>query len=376
MRKALELARRAEGLTRPNPPVGAVVVKNGRQIARGFHKKAGEPHAEASALKSAGEKARGATLYVTLEPCSTYGRTPSCTASVLSSGISRLVVSVRDPNPRHNGRGMALLKKAGVKTVEGICSDEGAALIAPFAKWIKTGIPYLTLKMAMSLDGKIADRTSKSKWISCEKSRKVVMGLRRKADAILVGMRTVCVDDPSLLSEEQTHSSYRIVVDSMGRIPLSAKILNDGNAMRTVIATTKRCSKGRMSAYMSKSAQVWILPSVNGKVSLKHLFRRLGDLGLLHVLCEGGGELAGGLVKAGLVDEYVFFACPLILGTARRSVSAIAGTDWLLEKAPRLKFAECKRVDDDIMIRAFPREKVERVVPNAFKKRLRRSRST
>jgi diaminohydroxyphosphoribosylaminopyrimidine deaminase / 5-amino-6-(5-phosphoribosylamino)uracil reductase len=355
MRKALGLATRAEGLTRPNPPVGAVVVKNGRLISTGFHKKAGKPHAEALALKSAGKRARGATLYVTLEPCSTFGRTPPCTDAILRSSVSRLVISVRDPNPKHSGYGLALLKKAGVEVVEGVCSNEGAALIAPFAKWIKTGVPYLTLKMAMSLDGKIADHTGKSKWISCEKSRAIVMQLRRKADAILVGRQTVRVDNPSLMIEERAHTLFRVVVDSAGQVPLSAKILNDGNAARTVIATTKRCPSGRAKAYMSKGAQVWILPSADGKVSLKHLFRRLGSLGLLHILCEGGGELAGGLVKAGLVDEYVFFVSPLLLGATGHSVGAVAGTNWLLKNAPRLEFTDWTRVGDDIMIRAVPR---------------------
>ena len=197
MQRALRLARRGEGLTRPNPPVGAVAVKSGKIVGEGYHRRAGGPHAEVVALSKAGTKARGCTLYVTLEPCCTWGRTPPCTDLILSSGVRRVVVSVRDPNPRHSGRGLTLLRRKGIRVIEGVCAEEGMKLIAPFAKWIRRGLPYVTLKLGMSVDGKIADRKGRSRWITGPEARNKVHELRRRVDGILVGGGTVRNDDPS-----------------------------------------------------------------------------------------------------------------------------------------------------------------------------------
>lgn len=354
MRKALLLAERGRGLTRPNPPVGAIVVRNGTMVGSGFHGKAGKPHAEVIALRSAGEKARGATLYVSLEPCSTWGRTPPCTDEILRSGVSRVVVSTLDPNPKHQGRGLSALKKAGIEVVSGVCEESGREMIKAFSKWIATGKPYLTLKMGMTLDGKIADYRGVSKWITCRESRAAVMRLRRKADAVLVGGRTARIDNPSLQSKGPNRKQlYRIIVDSSGLLPLSASVLNDGNAQNTFIVTTSRCSMRKRGSYEAKGARVLEISGSRGHVSLTRLFQYLGRLGLLHVLCEGGGQLAGSLVNSGLVDEYIFFVAPRILGG--KAIPVTAGPGMTLPLSRHLGFIGFEKVGKDIMIRAVPR---------------------
>jgi len=354
MKLALDLARRGEGLTRPNPPVGAVIVKNGKIVASGFHKLAGTDHAEIIALKKASAMAKGASLYVTLEPCSTFGKTPPCVNAIISSGVREVIVAIRDPNPRHQGQGLFALKKAGIKVIEGVCRNEAQKLIEPFAKWILTGRPYVSLKLAMSIDGKIADRSGRSRWISGEQSRAEVHALRRRVDAILVGAGTVIADNPSLLPRpDNGRHIYRIVLDAKGRIPPDAKILNDEAKNRTIIATTGSCPAKTIRGWEKKNAQVWVLPSQKSMVSVKALMRKIGQKGLLHVLCEGGAELADSLVRARAVDEFVFFVAPKLMG-GHNALSAFNGNGWPLANAPRLTFTECRAVGEDLLIRAKP----------------------
>lgn len=354
MKAAISLAAKGVGLTRPNPPVGAVVVRKGVLVGSGYHKKAGAAHAEVLALRGAGDRAKGATLYVTLEPCSTQGRTPPCTQAVIDAGISRLVCAVRDPNSMHKGRGLRILKKAGLEIVEGVCAPEAHEILKPFEKWIVTGKPYLTLKLAMTVDGRIADSTGTSKWISGSKARSRVQRLRREVDAVLVGTRTALLDDPSLLNRSRRSTgAFRVVVDSCGKLPLSAQVLSDIHPDRTIIATSAKCSKRRHEAISDTGAMVCSLPIVQGGISMPALLAKLGKLGLLHVLCEGGGELAASLVKAGLVDRYVFFVAPRIMGGGD-SVPSIGGEGWLLPNAPKLKFTKVEQVGKDIMITAVP----------------------
>ncbi|MDD4872394.1 MAG: bifunctional diaminohydroxyphosphoribosylaminopyrimidine deaminase/5-amino-6-(5-phosphoribosylamino)uracil reductase RibD [Kiritimatiellae bacterium] len=353
MTQAIKLAIRGEGSTMPNPPVGSVIVSNGKIAGRGYHKRAGGPHAEIVALKSAGIKCKGATLYVTLEPCSTYGRTGPCTKAIIESGIRRVVLATRDPNPDHHGRGIGILKKAGIKVVEGVCRNEVLPLLQPFSKWIVSGKPFLTLKLAISLDGKIADKTGKSKWISSAQSRDAVMTLRRKTDAILIGSGTASKDDPSLLCSRRVNP-FRVIVDSRGTLPLSAKVLNDGHAGRTIVATTKKCSERKCRAYKMKGARIWRLPvDSRGLVSLKSLMGKLGKMGVLSVLCEGGGEIAYSLVRERLVDKYIFFIAPILIG-GQNSSPAVKGNGWLLSSCPRMKFTRHDDSGDDIMIEAVP----------------------
>jgi len=326
MQRALALARRGEGLTRPNPPVGAVLVHDGKIISEGFHKKAGFDHAERACLKSLKPKAQSlesATLYVTLEPCSTYGRTPPCTDLILARGIRRVVIGAKDPNPAHAGRGIRILRRAGVEVITGVCRAEAEVLIAPFSKLILTGMPYVTLKLALTIDGQIADASGKSKWITGPQSRAKVQELRRSADAIMVGAGTVRADNPSLLPRPaKGRAPWRVIVGST--LQANAKVLTDEAAERTLV--------------------------VNG--SLKKILRDLGKRGVMHVLCEGGGELAGSLVRAGLVDEFALFVAPSLLGGA--GIPMFGKEGWLLTKMPLLNFQTLEKCGKDVFIRAIP----------------------
>ncbi len=354
MRRALELARRGEGLTRPNPPVGAVVVAGGKLVGQGWHHKAGGPHAEVLALKDAGARADGATLYVTLEPCSTWGRTPPCTEAILAAKIARVVVCATDPNPAHAGRGLALLKRKGISIVRGVLEPEGVALIAPFKKWILTRRPYVTLKLGMTLDGRIADGTGSSRWITGPEARVRSHQLRRRCDAILAGRQTVALDDPLLTPRPaRGRKPFRVVLVSRGDIPLSARVLNDAFAAQTMVAVTSLCPEKTRRALEKKGAEVLVLPKKKGRPSLEALMKELGRRGLLHVMCEGGGELAASLIQAGCVDEYWFFVAPCLLGGGR-SRSAVAGNGWKLGSNPQLVYRSMERVGRDVFIRAVP----------------------
>lgn len=353
MRRAIELARQSEGYTRPNPPVGSVVVKNGRLIGEGRHTCAGCAHAEVEALNACSASPRGATLYVTLEPCCTHGRTPPCTERILREGIRRVAVGCHDPNGCHCGKGLELLAKRGVEVVYGVCEEEAQELIAPFSKHIVTGYPFVTLKLAMTLDGRIADRAGSSKWITGEEARAEVQRLRRRADAILVGAGTVCADNPSLLCRiPGGEKLMRVVVDATGRVPAKAQVFTDEAASRTLVATTPEAAALKSAAWRRHGAQVWTFtPDKTGRIPLKRLLKWLGDEGYLHVVCEGGSRLAGALHDAGLVDEYQLFYAPAILGDVH-AVSGVAGQGSLLKRLERLRIVELRRVGDDVLVRA------------------------
>lgn len=345
MLRAIALARRGEGLTRPNPPVGAVVVRDGRIVGEGWHRKAGGPHAEVHALRAAGEKARGATVYVTLEPCSTHGRTPPCTGALIAAGVKRVVVASLDPNPKHAGRGLTLLRKAGIAVTTGVAEAEACALIEPFSKWILTKRPWVTLKLGMTLDGRIADAAGRSRWITSPASRREVQNLRRRADAILIGRETARADDPSLLPvPPRGRKPWRVVVDTNGSLPATLRVFTDEANERTLLATTRG----------EPSATRLVLPASKGHVSLRALLRELGRRGLLHVVCEGGGELASALWRDGLVDEAWLFLAPKLLGGSARP--AFGGTGWPLARAPELEVREVRRVGPDTLIVARPKK--------------------
>ena len=346
MQRALMLARCGEGLTRPNPPVGAVLVKRGKKIGEGFHRIAGGPHAEVVALLDAGRQACGATLYVTLEPCSTWGRTPPCTEAILAAGIVRVVIGVTDPNPKHAGCGLDLLRRKGVEVIAGVYRAEAGELIAPFAKHQLTGRSFVTLKLAQTLDGRIADSRGSSRWITSAVARERVQALRRRADIIMVGGETVRADDPSLLprpSEERC--PLRVVVTASGDLPPRSQVLCDPFAACTLIATTP--TGARRLKKIKTEASIWAPPACGGKVDLPMLLQKLGERGCLHVLCEGGGQLAAELLHAKLVDELQLFIAPKILGgDARPSF----GGGWLLAAAPHFEIRNVERIGPDVIL--------------------------
>jgi len=353
MRRALELGRRGEGRTRPNPPVGALVVRDGQVIGEGWHRRAGGPHAEIEALAGlTANQTAGATLYVTLEPCSTQGRTPPCTEAILRSGISRVVVSAVDPNPKHRGRGLRLLARRGVAVTRGVCRREGEDLLAPFARWVTSGRPCLTLKMGMTLDGRIADSRYQSRWITGVAARGEVRQLRRRVDAILVGARTALRDDPSLRwSARASLNPKRILLDPGGALPLGAKVFTDGQSENTIVVATSGLSPSRRMAIEATGARVWICGR-GRRVNLERLLDRAGEEGLLHVLCEGGGELAAQLVRDELVDDFRFYVAPLFLGGD--GVPVLGGAGWRLAEGPPLQITDVRQVGRDVLIRALP----------------------
>lgn len=353
MQRALALAARGEGLTRPNPPVGAVVVKNGKIVGEGWHRRAGGPHAEPVALRQAGSQARGSTIYITLEPCSTHGRTPPCTERILEAGVREVVIGAIDPNPKHAGRGVRLLRRRGIKVVTGICKEEATALIEPFAKVVTARRPWVTLKLGMTMDGKIADQRRQSKWITGAVARREVQSMRRRADVVMVGAGTVAADDPSLWPRPaKGRTPWRVVVDTHGRTCPQSRVYTDEYAAHTIVALGEDVSNQRARRYARQGCEVLRVPN-SRPTGVKAILQRLTELGALHVLCEGGGDLAAVLVEAGLVDEWVGFVAPRILG-GTTSISAVGGSGWLLPDLPQWQFVECKMVGKDMMLRARP----------------------
>ena len=300
MREALELARNAEGRTSPNPMVGAVIVQGGRIVAAGWHRKAGTPHAEIHALRMAGELAKGATLYVTLEPCSHYGRTGPCAKAVVEAGIKRCVIAMKDPNPLVAGRGIKILEDAGVETVCGVLKEEARRLNEVFLKWVPEKMPFVALKTAMTLDGKIATRTGESQWITNEASRRRVHEYRDRYDSILVGIGTVLHDDPSLtarLPDGTGKNPVRIIVDSQARTPLTAKVVCDGQA-KTIVAVTEQAPAERISALEAAGVEV-VRAGKGAQVDLRALMQMLGQREICSVFVEGGGSVNFSLLRGG-----------------------------------------------------------------------------
>ncbi|MBM3879194.1 MAG: bifunctional diaminohydroxyphosphoribosylaminopyrimidine deaminase/5-amino-6-(5-phosphoribosylamino)uracil reductase RibD [Verrucomicrobia bacterium] len=334
LRQALCLARRGYGHTAPNPMVGAVLVRAGRVLGRGWHRAAGQPHAEIEALRDAarrGADVRGATLYVTLEPCSTHGRTPPCTAALVRAGLARVVAGATDPNPQHQGRGFDQLRRAGLEVVTGVIEAEATQLNEPFNHWIVHRTPFVTLKAAMTLDGKIATAAGASKWITGQPARARAMQLRQGADAILVGINTVLADDPCLTVRclpgqkrlAPTRTPRRIVLDSRARTPPTAQLLHDAHADATTIVVTRAAPTGRVAG-LRQSVSVWVAPTGPQGISLPWLLQRLGAEEVTHLLVEGGGEVLAAFWRSGLAQRLVFFYAPKILG-GRLAHRALAG---------------------------------------------------
>ena len=366
MRVALRLARRGYGMTSPNPMVGAVLVKRGKIIGRGWHHRAGEPHAEIEALRDAqkqGHAVKGATLYVTLEPCCTHGRTPPCTEAIRAAGIKRVVAGAIDPNPQHSGKAFKILRRAGITAVHGVMAADCARLNEAFNHWIVRRTPWVTVKAGMTLDGKIATASGESRWVTGEKGRVYGMKLRQGADAILVGIKTVLADDPSLtVRKHETgvrgqrsvvsgHKLRRIVLDARGRTPLEAKVASDEHAALTTIVVSKLAPKGRVAALV-KRVRVMVAPSSEGKIDLRWLLRRLGSENVTSLLVEGGGEVNASFLLDGLAQRVAFFYAPKILG-GRDSRRAVAGEGaGTLAESLRLTGLEWRRLGPDWLLNA------------------------
>lgn len=347
MQHAIDLAVMGEGMTRPNPPVGAVVIKAGRILGEGFHPKAGEPHAEVFALRAAGKQARGATLYVTLEPCCTHGRTPPCTEAIITAGIKRVVYGCVDPNPAHAGRADKILAKAGIAVTRPVLEESCQTLIAPFATRILKKRPLVTLKLACTLDGRIADREGRSKWITGPAARDAVQDLRRSADAILVGAETVRADNPSLLPRPaEGRTPWRVIVAGKNPLPLKAKVFTDDARLRTIVYATQDFPQ--REALLKRGVNVVHVPAARGHVSMKAVLRDLAKRGCMHLACEGGGVLAQALLGEKLIDRCWMFYSPRFLGDA--ATPSVAGRGWRLDQGPTFVMSHVERMGDDVLI--------------------------
>lgn len=350
MARALELARLGEGRTRPNPPVGALLVQNGDIVGEGFHARAGEAHAEINALRQAGDKARGADLYVTLEPCSHQGRTGPCADAVIAAGIRRVFVGCADPNPRVAGRGMEGLRAAGIQVLEDVLGDDCRWLIGPFARHITSGLPLVTLKAALTLDGRTATATGDSQWISNAASRAHVHEVRDRVDAILVGLGTVERDDPRLTTRlpQGGRDAARVVVDSRLRLSEQARLLHLDSPAPTVIATTQQASYGKIRRLRELGARVLVLPEKEGRVDLKALLVALGDMEMQHVLLEGGATLNGEFLRESLIDRVMLYLAPRLIGGDGKSLFGGTGAQ-LLAEAARVANPRIQRFGEDLL---------------------------
>jgi len=354
MRRAILLAQKAAGRTSPNPMVGAVLVKGGRIIAEGYHRKAGGPHAEIVALGRAGSRARGATLYVTLEPCChTNKRTPPCVPRIIQSGVRTVVIGTRDPNPRVRGKGIQAIRKAGIKTVEGILEKWARGLNQFYNKYIVSKQPYVILKSALTLDGKIAPGGGQSSVITGKAARQAGHWMRDRVDAILVGVETVRVDNPRLttrLPSGRGKDPIRIILDSRLRIPLHSRVLNQSSNAFTVIATTKKAPRARIRSVVKKGVMVLVLPEEKGGVSIKALVRELGRRGIMSLMIEGGGAVNASALSAGIVDRLVWFIAPRIMG-GRDAVPVIGGMETARQrKTLSVENLRISRIGDDLML--------------------------
>ena len=355
MRLALRLAKKGMGRTSPNPLVGAVVVKGKTIVGRGYHHRAGEPHAEVLALRQAGRKGRGATLYLNLEPCAHFGRTPPCTQAILAASIRRVVAGIKDPNPVVSGRGIRQLRRGGVTVDVGILREECQELNGPFSKFITTGEPFVTLKAAISLDGKVATRSGDSRWVSSQASRNYVHRLRQAMDAVMVGIGTVLKDDPLLTVRlpggKKPHQPLRVVVDSRLRIPLHSQLVRTARLYPTLIATTRAASSSRRKWLAQANVEVLILENdAQGHVSLKALMKELARRGVVSVLLEGGSTLTASAVREEVVDRLLFFLAPKIIG-GERAPGVVGGEGILrLKDAKPVKILKVRRIGPDFLI--------------------------
>lgn len=352
MKKAISLAKKGNWKTSPNPMVGAVVVKDGRIISTGYHKKAGLPHAEAEAIKNAKESLNGATLYVNLEPCCHRDkRTPPCTDEIIKSGIKKVVIAMRDPNPKVNGKGIEVLKENGIEVVEGILEEEAKRLNEFYIKYITTKTPFVILKIAMTLDGKIATPTGQSKWITSERSRRLVHLVRSKVDAVLSAYGTVIKDNPQFTSRiKNGKNPIRVIIDPELKIPLDYHVYNPPPETISVIHQS-HINSSKIKALIERGVK--ILPYNTDKVDLKWLMEELGKREITSVMIEGGSSLNYYALFHNVVDKVMLFIAPKIIG-GKDSFPSVGGKDYKpLENALRLENLKIRMVEEDILIEGY-----------------------
>jgi diaminohydroxyphosphoribosylaminopyrimidine deaminase/5-amino-6-(5-phosphoribosylamino)uracil reductase len=357
MHQVFRLAEKGRGRTSPNPMVGAVLVKEGQVVGKGYHRRAGADHAEMVALKQAGEKAKGATLYINLEPCCHQGLTPPCVDKLIEAQLSRVVVAMLDPNPKVKGRSIRLLQQAGIQTEVGLMEDRARFQNEVFLKYVTTNLPFVILKIALSMDGKIATKTGDSKWVTSEPSRQYVHKLRDEVDATCVGIGTIIRDDSRLttrLTHKKGRDPIRVVVDSLLKVPLRANIFTQKSNASNIIVTTKNAFfKRKREIEKTGSRMLVVRTRGRNKVDLTHMVQELGKLGITSLMIEGGAEIAASAIQEGIVDKVIFFISPKIIG-GKTAPGPVGGEGVAkMSEAIRLSHIRTKRYGEDIMIEGY-----------------------
>ncbi len=358
MNQVIDLALKGKGKASPNPIVGAIIVRDSVVVGRGYHKRAGDPHAEINTLRDAGESAKGGTLYVNLEPCCHYGKTPPCTSAIIKSGIERVVVGMRDPNILVSGKGIEELRGAGIHIEVGVLEERCREINEIYAKYITIKRPFVIMKVASSLDGKIATHTGESRWITSKSSREVVHRIRGEVDAIMVGLGTVIKDDPQLtvrLGENGTKDPKRIILDSLLKISLKAKVLTMDSRSDSIIVTTEKGDPERIKKLEGMGVKVLIVDKKDQRIDLDKLMTRLGEMEVASLLIEGGSEVYASALEAGIVDKVILFLAPKIIGGVNApGVVGGRGIDSLCD-AISLKDIHIQQIGDDVMIEGYLR---------------------
>lgn len=353
MKKAIILAEKAKGRTSPNPMVGAVIVKNNKIIGKGYHKMAGEDHAEVLAIKNAGDNAKGATLYVNLEPCTHFGRTPPCVSAIIEAGIKRVVIGVEDPNPLVKGNGIKRLKEAGIEVKVGVLENESKKINEAFFKYITKKEPFVILKVASTLDGKIATSDGESKWITGERARQFVHHLRNQVDAVLVGIGTIFRDNPFLTARIRGgRDPIKVILDSRLRIPEDSNVIKI-NPEKTIIATTEFASKDKMNKIKEKGVKILTIKSKDGRVDLKELLSELGRMDIMTLLVEGGSRINGTFFDEGLIDKIIIFISPKLIGNDQPYGIFNGKGVKTLSEAKVIKGLNFRRMGEDIYIEGY-----------------------
>jgi diaminohydroxyphosphoribosylaminopyrimidine deaminase / 5-amino-6-(5-phosphoribosylamino)uracil reductase len=353
MRKALHLALKGRGKTSPNPMVGSILVKGNKIISEGWHHRCGAEHAEHIALNKAGQLAKGARLYVTLEPCCHYGRTPPCVDQIIKKGIKEIIIGMRDPNPLTHGKTIAKLRRSGIKTKVGILNKELEQMNESFIKFMKFKMPFVVAKSAQSLDGKIATVSGQSQWITSRKTRDFARRTRDEFDAILVGINTVIKDNPRLNGHRKTKRLKKIIVDTSLKIYPKAKLFRGAQPADCIIATTKKAPNAKIKLFQSKGVHVIVCPQRRGQVHLKWLFKELAKREITSILMEGGAQVIGDALNENLVDKMHVYVAPKIMGD-QNALSSIAGVRTRnVNEAIQLRNLTLEKIDEDILITGY-----------------------